>query len=174
MHSALKPLVMGEDPFDVDVLWGACTTARPFGQKGAVPNDQRRRHRHLGLPGRALSKPIHKLLGGAYRTEVQPYATGFYRRAGVTYPDDAIDEARRHMSKGFTAMKLKIGFGVEDDIHYVRSVREAIGPEPLLMVDANHAYNVGAARRLLKAFEPARIHWFEEPISPEDIDGYKG
>ena len=41
------------------------------------------------------------------------------------------------------------------------------------MVDANHAYNVGAARRILKAIEPAHIHWFEEPISPEDIDGYK-
>ena len=41
------------------------------------------------------------------------------------------------------------------------------------MVDANHAYNVGAARRILKAIEPAGIHWFEEPISPEDIDGYR-
>lgn len=175
VESALKPLVVGEDPFDVDVLWERMyNRTRPFGQKGAVPNAISAIDIAIwDCLGRALNKPIHKLLGGAYRTEVQPYATGFYRRPGVTYPDDAIGEARRHMSKGFTAMKLKIGFGVEDDIHYVRSVREAIGPEPLLMVDANHAYNVGAARRLLKAFEPARIHWFEEPISPEDIDGYK-
>lgn len=175
VHSALKPLVVGEDPFDVDVLWERMyNRTRPFGQKGAVPNAISAIDIAIwDCLGRALNKPIHKLLGGAYRTEVQPYATGFYRRPGVKYPDDAIDEARRHMSKGFSAMKLKIGFGVEDDIHYVRSVREAIGPEPLLMVDANHAYSVGAARRLLKAFEPARIHWFEEPISPEDIDGYK-
>ena len=41
------------------------------------------------------------------------------------------------------------------------------------MVDANHAYNVSSARRILKAIEPADIYWFEEPISPEDIDGYR-
>ena len=70
-------------------------------------------------------------------------------------------------------MKLKIGFGVEEDIAYVRAVREAIGPGPKLMVDANHAYNVSAARRILMAIEPFDIHWFEEPISPEDIDGYR-
>lgn len=175
VHSALKPLVVGEDPFDVDVLWERMyNRTRPFGQKGAVPNAISAIDIAIwDCLGRALNKPVHKLLGGCYRTEVQPYATGFYRRPGVAYPDDAVEEARRHLAKGFTAMKLKIGFGVEEDIHYVRAVREAIGPEPLLMVDANHAYNVGAARRLLKAFEPARIHWFEEPISPEDIDGYK-
>jgi D-galactarolactone cycloisomerase len=175
VHSALKPLVVGEDPFDVDVLWERMyNRTRPFGQKGAVPNAISAIDIAIwDCLGRALGKPIHKLLGGAYRTEVQPYATGFYRRPGVAYPADAVDEARRHLSKGFTAMKLKIGFGVEDDIAYVHAVRDAIGPEPLLMVDANHAYHVGAARRLLKAFEPAKIHWFEEPISPEDIDGYK-
>jgi D-galactarolactone cycloisomerase len=70
-------------------------------------------------------------------------------------------------------MKLKIGFGLEEDIAYVHRVREAIGAGYQLMVDANHAYNVGSARRLLKAIEPAHIHWFEEPISPEDIDGYR-
>lgn len=175
VHSALKPLVVGEDPFDVDVLWERMyNRTRPFGQKGAVPNAISAIDIAIwDCLGRALNKPIHKLLGGAWRTDVQPYATGFYRRRGVAYPADAVDEARRHLSKGFTAMKLKIGFGVEDDIAYVHAVRDAIGPQPLLMVDANHAYPVGAARRLLKAFEPAKIHWFEEPISPEDIDGYK-
>jgi len=116
---------------------------------------------------------VHKLLGGAYRTEVQPYATGFYRVEGRSYPADAVAEAKRHMKNGFTAMKLKTGFGVEDDIKYILGVREGIGPGPKLMVDANHAYNVGSARRILKAIEPADIHWFEEPISPEDIDGYR-
>ena len=172
---ALKPILLGQDPFDVDVLWERMyNLTRPYGQKGAVPNAI------SGVDiaiwdclGRALGKPVHKLLGGAYRTEIQPYATGFYRVEGKSYPADAIAEARRHLSNGFTAMKLKIGFGVEEDIAYVLAVRKAIGPGPRLMVDANHAYNVGAARRLLKAIEPAGIHWFEEPISPEDIDGYR-
>jgi D-galactarolactone cycloisomerase len=172
---ALKPILVGQDPFDVDVLWERMyNLTRPYGQKGAVPNAI------SGVDiaiwdclGRALGKPVHKLLGGAYRTEIQPYATGFYRVEGKSYPADAVAEARRHLQNGFTAMKLKIGFGVEEDIDYVLAVRKAVGPGPRLMVDANHAYSVGAARRLLKAIEPAGIHWFEEPISPEDIDGYR-
>ncbi|MEO6321485.1 MAG: mandelate racemase/muconate lactonizing enzyme family protein [Polaromonas sp.] len=175
VQTALKPIVIGQDPFDVDVLWERMyNRTRPFGQKGAVPNAISAVDIAIwDCMGRALGKPVHKLLGGAYRTEVQPYATGFYRREGGVYPDEAADEARRHVSKGFSAMKLKIGFGLEEDIAYIRTVRDAIGPGPKIMVDANHAYTVGAARRLLKAIEPAHIHWFEEPISPEDIDGYK-
>ncbi|MEO8250579.1 MAG: mandelate racemase/muconate lactonizing enzyme family protein [Burkholderiales bacterium] len=175
VQNALKPIVVGADPFDVDVLWERMyNLTRPFGQKGAVPNAISSVDIAIwDCLGRALGKPVHKLLGGAYRTEVQPYATGFYRLKGGDYPADAIAEAQRHIASGFAAMKLKIGFGIEEDIAYVHAVRDAIGPGPKLMVDANHAYNVGAARRLLKAIEPARIHWFEEPISPEDIDGYK-
>jgi D-galactarolactone cycloisomerase len=175
VQAALKPIVVGQDPFDVDVLWERMyNRTRPFGQKGAVPNAISAVDIAIwDCIGRALGKPVHKLLGGAYRTEVQPYATGFYRLRNGSYPADAQEEARRHIGNGFTAMKLKIGFGIEEDIAYVRSVRDAIGPGPRLMVDANHAYNVGAARRLLKAIEPAQIHWFEEPISPEDIDGYR-
>ncbi|MBU1358923.1 MAG: mandelate racemase/muconate lactonizing enzyme family protein [Gammaproteobacteria bacterium] len=175
IETALKPTVVGQDPFDVDVLWERMyNRTRPFGQKGAVPNAISAVDIAIwDCMGRALGKPVHKLLGGAYRTEVQPYATGYYRRKAGAYPEEAIAEAKSHLAKGFKAIKLKIGFGLEEDIEYVRSVRDAVGPGPKIMVDANHAYTVGAARRLLKAIEPSHIHWFEEPISPEDIDGYK-
>ena len=172
---ALKPILLGQDPFDVDVLWERMyNLTRPYGQKGAVPNAISAVDIAIwDCLGRALGKPVHKLLGGAYRTELQPYATGFYRVAGASYPAAAVEEAKRHIANGFTAMKLKIGFGVEKDIEHVLAVREAIGPGPRLMIDANHAYDVASARRILKAIEPARVHWFEEPISPEDIDGYR-
>jgi len=175
VRSALAPIVVGQDPFDVDVLWERMyNLTRPFGQKGAVVNAISAVDIAIwDCLGRALGKPVHKLLGGAYRTQVQPYATGFYRAANRTYPADAIEEAQRHLANGFTAMKLKTGFGIEDDIDYIRAVREGLGPGPKLMVDANHAYNLSSARRILLAIEDADIHWFEEPISPEDVDGYR-
>ena len=175
VQHALKPIVLGQDPFDVDVLWERMyNQTRAFGQKGAVPNAISAVDIAIwDCLGRATGKPIHKLLGGAYRTQVQPYATGFYRYRQGADIADAVAEARRHIDAGFKAMKLKIGFGLEEDVAYVHSVRQAIGQGYQLMVDANHAYNVGSARRLLKAIEPAHIHWFEEPISPEDIDGYR-
>ena len=175
VKAALKPILMGQDPFDVDVLWERMyNLTRPFGQKGAVINAMASVDIALwDCMGRALNKPIHKLMGGAYRTQVQPYATGFYRVEGKKYPEEAIAEAKRHMEKGFTAMKLKTGFGVEEDIAYILAVREAVGPNVKLMIDANHAYNVSSARRILLGVEEAKLHWFEEPISPEDIDGYR-
>jgi len=173
--TALKPLIIGRDPFDVDVLWEQMyNLTRPFGQKGVVLNAISAVDIAIwDCLGHSLGKPICKLLGGAYRTEIRPYATGFYRLEGKRYPEAAIDEAKSHLAKGFTAMKLKTGFGVEEDIEYILAVRDAVGSAPRLMVDANQAYNVGAARRILKAIEPANIHWFEEPISPEDVAGYR-
>ncbi len=175
VQTALKPIVVGADPFDVDVLWERMyNLTRPFGQKGAVPNAISAVDIAIwDCLGRALGKPVHKLLGGAYRSEVQPYATGFYRVENKKYPEAAVEEAKAHRAKGFTAMKLKTGFGVEEDIRYIWGVREGIGPDVRLMIDANHAYNVSSARKILKAIEDANIYWFEEPISPEDIDGYR-
>jgi D-galactarolactone cycloisomerase len=70
-------------------------------------------------------------------------------------------------------IKMKIGLGsIKEDYNRVRSVREAIGGEIKLMVDANHCYSVPAAIRLGRQLEELDIEWFEEPISPEDIDGY--
>ena len=166
VNTALKPIVIGADPFDVDVLWERMyNLTRPFGQKGAVPNAISAVDIALwDCMGRSLNMPVHKLLGGAYRTVVEPYATGFYRIKDGQYPADGIDEARLHLSRGFKAIKLKIGFGVEEDIDYVLKIRDAIGPDVKIMVDANHAYNVGSARRILKGIEKANIYWFEEPI----------
>jgi len=175
VQCALKPLLIGQDPRDVDVLWERMyNQTRAFGQKGVVIYAISAVDIALwDCIGRAAGQPVYKLLGGAHRQQVTPYATGFYRIKDGRYPQDAITEARWHLDAGFAAMKLKTGFGVEADIHYILSVREAVGDAVTLMVDANHAYNVSAARRILRAIEDARIHWFEEPISPEDIAGYR-
>lgn len=69
-------------------------------------------------------------------------------------------------------MKIKIGFGIEDDIKATRAIREAVGPEIKLMVDANHAYNANTALKVCRGIEDCDIFWFEEPVPPEDIDGY--
>jgi D-galactarolactone cycloisomerase len=70
-------------------------------------------------------------------------------------------------------VKLKVGFGVDEDATVTRAVREAIGPDIALMVDANHAYDAVAAIRLGRMIEPYDIGWFEEPVPPEDLAGYR-
>jgi D-galactarolactone cycloisomerase len=172
-HS-LRELVLGRDPFDAGVLWEEMyNRTKDFGMKGAVIGAISAVDIALwDLMGKAVGKPVHKLLGGAFRTGVQPYATGFYRIDGERYPDALIEEALSYVERGFTAFKVKIGFGVEDDLDTVSAIRGAVGPGVRIMVDANHAYNAAVARRLLRALEEHDVFWLEEPISPEDVDGY--
>ncbi len=169
-----KPLLLGRDPLDTQVLWEELyNSLRDYGRKGMPIAALSAVDIALwDLKGRALGLPIYKLLGGPFRTEVQAYATGLYRR---NVPDQAAAlaaEANGYIAEGFRAMKLKVGFGIEEDLRNVRAVREAIGDEARLMVDANHAYDASRAIRLGRLIMPHDIYWFEEPVVPEDVDGY--
>ena len=82
-------------------------------------------------------------------------------------------EAKEIKKKNFKAMKMKIGLGPKDDLNLVKAVREVIGEDFKLMVDANHAYNINDAMYVGKGLDEMNIYWFEEPVAPEDYDGYK-
>jgi D-galactarolactone cycloisomerase len=113
------------------------------------------------------------LLGGAFRTRVQPYATGFYRVKGQGESARLADEAIRHHDSGFRAMKVKLGYGVDDDIKCMKAIAEAIdGRGITLMIDTNHAYGRAEALRLGRALESYNLRWYEEPVVPEDLRGY--
>ena len=174
VESCFKPMLIGRDPFDVEVLWEETfNRTRPFGGGAAVNAISGVDVALWDVIGRSMDRPIHKLLGGAFRSELVPYATGFYRREGEGHVEAGVEEATRHLLEGFSALKLKVGFGVETDIEYVHAVREAVGPDARIMMDANCAYDAPAARRILLECENARVHFFEEPLAPEDLEGYK-
>ena len=82
-------------------------------------------------------------------------------------------EANQIKEKNFKAMKMKVGLGPKEDLKLVSAVREAIGDDFKLMVDANHAYNKNDALYVGRGLDEMEIYWFEEPVAPEDYDGYK-
>jgi D-galactarolactone cycloisomerase len=174
IRHAYAPMLIGRDPFDSDVLWEEMyNKSRPYGQGGAAVNAISGVDIALwDIKGKSCGLPVSKLLGGTFRTEVMPYATGFYRTANGRYPEDGVEEALRHKANGLRAMKLKIGFGIEDDLALIRSVREAVGPEIRLMADANGAYNAGLARRLMLECREQKLYFLEELLAPEDQEGY--
>nr|WP_245688409.1 mandelate racemase/muconate lactonizing enzyme family protein [Vibrio sonorensis] len=175
IEHSYRPLLIGRDPFDVECLWEEMyNLSRPFGQSGATVNAASGVDIALwDILGKALDKPVHKLLGGAFRHEVTPYATGFYRVADGQYPQDSLTEARLHVKNGFSAFKLKIGFGIEEDIKLIKEIREVVGDDIKIMADANGAYNVAQARKLINETEKYNLLFLEELLAPEDIDGYK-
>ena len=81
-------------------------------------------------------------------------------------------EAKQYLDCGFRAAKMKVGLGVERDAQLVAAVRQALGPKTRLMIDANHAYDPATAIALARKVERHDIFWFEEPVSPLDVDGY--
>lgn len=175
IEHVFKPILLGRNPFDVEVLWEEMyNTTRPYGQGGSAVNAISGVDIALwDVIGKSLNQPIHALIGGAFRKEVTPYATGFYRVAEGNYPQDAIAEAHRYVEAGFKAMKLKIGFGVEEDIAYMRAIRQAVGEDVRIMADANGAYNSAAARRIIKETEDLNLYFLEELLAPEDLEGYQ-
>jgi D-galactarolactone cycloisomerase len=174
VEHCFKPMLIGRDPFDVEVIWEEMyNRTRPFGGGAAVNAISGVDVALWDAMGRYLGQPVYRLLGGAFHSELTPYATGFYRREGEDPIKAGIEEAERHLSDGLCAMKLKVGFGIEADIEYVRAIRKAVGPEARIMMDANCAYDAPAARRILLGCEDASVHFFEEPLAPEDLEGYK-
>ena len=175
IDKALRPIVAGADPLDTEVLWHRMYhMTRDYGRKGSVVAGISAVDTALwDIAGKAHGVPIYRLLGGAFRTRVQPYATGFYRIKGQGEAKRLAEEALRHFEAGFSLMKVKLGYGVEDDIACMEAIGRAIQGKPVrLMVDTNHAYGRAEALRLGRALEAYDLRWYEEPVVPEDLAGY--
>jgi D-galactarolactone cycloisomerase len=83
------------------------------------------------------------------------------------------EEAVAHSDAGFKAMKIKLGFGVNDDIKVMRQIARAVeGRDVELMVDTNHAYGRTEALRLGRVLDEYDLRWYEEPVPAEDVGGY--
>jgi D-galactarolactone cycloisomerase len=171
----MAPWLIGQDPLRGDDLWRTLyARLRDHGQKGAVIEGLSGIDIALwDIKGKHFGAPVHQLLGGAVRLEAPAYATGLYRRQSGSPPEYLAEEAASYVAEGFRAVKLKVGFGVEEDAAAARAVRDAIGPDVALMIDANHAYDRVAATRLGRMVEDLDIAWFEEPVPPEDLEGYR-
>lgn len=176
IETALKPLVLGEDPRDHEVLWHRMYhTTRDYGRKGTIVAAISAIDVALwDLVGKHYGVPVYQLLGGAFRKRVQAYATGFYRIAEADESPRLAEEAIAHYEAGFRAMKVKLGYGVAADLRVMEAVAEAVdGRGVTLMVDTNHAYGVGDAVRLGQALSGYGLRWYEEPVAPEHIAGYR-
>jgi D-galactarolactone cycloisomerase len=175
IESQFAPRIVGRDAFDVEVIWeDLYNRIKDYGGKGMAASALSGIDIALwDIIGKATGKPVHKLIGGAHRTEVTAYATGLYFIDMNRLVEEAVEEAQGYVEEGFSAVKMKIGLGDPKlDIRRVAAVRKAIGDDVRLMVDANHCLTVPQAIRLGRELEQLNVEWFEEPISPEDIDGY--
>jgi len=177
IEKVIQPLIKGEDPTNKEYIWHKVyNLLRDSGQKG--------------MPIQALSGvdialwdilskkaklPLYQLIGGKTNNQIPVYGYGmmFQKKSVNELVELFKDEAKKIKEKNFKAMKMKIGLGPQDDLKLVKAVRDEIGDQFKLMVDANHAYNKNDAMYVGQGLDEMDIFWFEEPVAPEDYEGYK-
>ncbi|ANQ52364.2 mandelate racemase/muconate lactonizing enzyme family protein [Flammeovirga sp. MY04] len=170
-----KPFVLGENVLENEKIWQVMyLRSLDFGRSGIFNAAISAIDLAIwDCKGKVLNQPVSVLLGGVKNPVIHPYATGFYFTDSPTLDDDLRKEAEFYKRSGFKAAKMKVGLGLEKDLHYVNLLKEALGDDVKLMIDSNHAYNYREALELAKKIEHLNIGWFEEPVHPEDYNGYK-
>ena len=168
-------LLAGEDPFMVGKIWEkmfAVTSSRELSKRGwsqagvisaMAPVDAA----IYDIMSKSAGLPLYKFLG-AYRDSVPVYITGGYYREGKGIPD-LVKEVRGYIDQGFNALKLKVGgitggYTIDDDYNRVKAVREAVGPNVRIMLDANNGWDVPTTIRASNKMYDLDITWLEEPL----------
>jgi L-alanine-DL-glutamate epimerase-like enolase superfamily enzyme len=170
----IRPLVVAEDPFSVERIWQDLFALTYTSVRGIPPLAQQRRQLVTAisaidialwdLMGKATNRPVHALLGGALRSRVPAYVTGFYYRDGER-PDDLKREAAMYLEHGYRTLKVKVaGLSPEADAERVGVIRKAVGPDIQLMLDANQGWDLPSAVRAARLCEPHDIFWLEDPM----------
>ncbi len=171
----LKPLVVGKSPLDNEIIWhDMFRRSIDYARKGILLSALSAIDIALwDIKGKYLKQPISTLLGGRKREKVQVYATGLYFTHNAKDMQKTLaEEAIMYKEQGYSALKMKVGLGIQTDVKNVTAVRNAIGPKMKLAIDSNHAYVLREALMLARAIEPLDIYWFEEPLAPDDYQGY--
>lgn len=192
IEQELAPLLIGQDPFDIERLWQLMyIRSRQHGRSGIIM------HAIGGIDialwdllAKALDQPLYKVLG-ASRDRLPAYGSGGFYQEGKSIADLA-DECRGFVDQGYKAIKIKSGRNrlnnsfapiehtanntvetvtLGEELERVRAVREAIGPNIPLMVDASCNWDVKTAMYMAQMMEPLNIAMLEEPLSPDDVEG---
>jgi L-rhamnonate dehydratase len=174
----LAPLVIGQSPFDVELLWERMFRATiNIGRKGLVLEAISAIDIALwDIVGKATGQPVYNLLGGRTRDRIRAYVSQSYAKADL---GEVREEAASYRAQGFTALKMRFGYGPTDgeagkrkNYDLVATVRDAIGPDCDLMADAYMGWDLSYAMDMIRRLEDLNLRWVEEPLVPDDIDGY--
>jgi D-arabinonate dehydratase len=171
----IKPKLIGEDPLRIGYLWDRMYmggSRKPVAKGEYIVAMSAVDNALWDLKGKLLGQPVWKLLGGT-QAKVRAYAAGGYYAEGKGLAELA-EELSGYVGLGYTAIKMKVGWpgaGLRGDAERVAAVREAVGPDVDLMVDANNAWDASTALKFGRMIEDYDPYWFEEPVPADDLRG---
>lgn len=183
IREEIAPGLIGRDPRDITAIWELLyngTRAHYAVREGRTfPTIGRRGISMSAISGvdialwdvlgKALGQPVWRLLGGKYRDRVPAYASGGWAPVGGIGKQLA-----GYVEQGHRAVKMRVGVqdqGVDDSVARAREARQTLGPEVAIMVDAHGTWSVREAQRFARKAAELDLAWFEEPVSPDNIQG---
>ena len=172
LETEVFPRIKGENPFFVERIWDRMYH---HNRKPVAKGDYIRAMGAVDIAvwdiiGKALGLPVYKVLG-AYSEKIRVYAAGGYYEEGKGLKELA-KEMEEYVSEGFRAVKMKVGGEpMKVDEQRVKAVREAVGPDVDILIDANNKWTAYEAIRFGRMVEKHDIYWFEEPVEPDDFAG---
>lgn len=172
--SGLAQLIMGEDPFQTEKLWDKMYRANIYsGRRGIAIHAMSGIDMALwDIKGKALGMPVWKLLGGGFHKKIRCYASSLF---GPT-PAETRERAKQFAGQGFTAVKFgwdPMGQDERTDKALVVEARKGLGDAVDLMIDAGLVWDAKTAIQRANAFAESNIFWLEEPLRPDDYQGYR-
>ncbi len=168
----MAPQLVGRDPLAIDAIWDALyASMRLRGYSTGVMLEAL-----AGvdialwdLAGKALGQPVSTLLGGPYRTRIPCYLSGVPGRT----VEERIRSAMQFVAMGFTAIKTSVGRApLDEDLEAVEAIIAAVQGKANVLVDAHGVYDARSAVVAGRRLERAGAGWLEDPLPPEDVDGY--
>lgn len=177
IDTKLKPLLLDENPINTEYLFNKMYRSTvAYGRKGAVLAAISAVDISLwDIKGHVTKQPVFTLLGGRTKEHIPAYYSRLYTRD----LDKLQEEALTFMKQGFKGMKLRCGYpltdglkGLRKNVEMVRTVRETVGDDVDIMLEAYMGFNLSYAKRLLKELEPFNLRWVEELLLPDEIHNF--
>lgn len=177
VEQVIAPMILGMDPVERDVIWHkAYNLMRDHGQKGMPMQALSGVDIALwDIAGKVMNQPLHRMIGGAHRSSIPAYGYGMMlkRESVEDHVTRFKDEAAAILDMGFVATKMKTGLGPANDVRLCQAVALGVEGRGQFMVDANHCYTTSDAFYVGRALDEMGAYWFEEPVAPEDLEGYR-
>jgi D-galactarolactone cycloisomerase len=173
IERAIGPMLIGRDPAAIEAIWNEIyygVVTRVLGHRGmGVAVLSGVDCALWDIKGKAAGMPVYELLGGPSVERIRCYGSSIY----WSPPEEAAATAREFLDEGFGAVKVKVGVDVKQDLDSLAAIREEVGPDVDIMVDANQNYSADMAIKVGRELEKHNVLFFEEPISIDDIAGHK-
>jgi L-alanine-DL-glutamate epimerase-like enolase superfamily enzyme len=172
--TGLRELLIGENPLETERLWQKMYRCTMYcGRRSVMITAMAAIDMALwDIKGKHFGEPLHRLLGGKQHERIPAYASILFGRDGI----ETEDIGRRWREAGYRAVKFgwePMGTSEAVDLDLVRGARQGVGDDATLLIDAGCVWDARTALQRAHAFAEHNIGWLEEPLSPDDYEGYR-